>query len=53
LLSRALAAITTVLVVAVGVRLAWEFLRPALGPLLVLAMLLGIVGLVVRRRSWW
>lgn len=53
LLSRTLAAVTTVLVVAVGARLAWELLQPALGPLLVMAVLLGIVTLVVRRRSWW
>lgn len=53
MLSRALAAVTTVLVVAVGARLSWEILRPALGLLLVLAVLLAIVAFVVRRRSWW
>jgi hypothetical protein len=52
LTARALSAVTTVLVVAVGARLAWELMRPLLGPLLVLVMLLGVLALAVRRRRW-
>ncbi len=52
-LRRVLAAVATVLVVAVGARLAWEILHPLLGPLLVLFCLLVIIGFLVGRRSWW
>ena len=52
LLNRVLTAVTLVLVVAVGARLAWELLRPLIGPLVVLFVLLAIVGFVVRRGRW-
>ena len=52
LLSRALAAVTTLVVVAVGARLVWELLHPLLGPLLVLLGLLFVIGFAVRRRRW-
>jgi hypothetical protein len=50
--ARALSAVTTLLVVAVGARLIWELLHPLVGPLLVLVILLAIVAMVVRRRRW-
>lgn len=53
LISRALTAVTTLVIVAVGARLVWELLRPALGLLLVLAGLLVVLGLALRRRRWW
>jgi hypothetical protein len=48
-----MAAVTTLLVAAVGARVAWELLHPLLGPLLVIAVLVGIIAFVFNRRRWW
>ena len=50
--SRVLAAVVTLVVVAVGARLAWDLLRPLLGAFIVLGAILAIIGLAIRRWSW-
>lgn len=51
--SRILTAVALLLVVAYGARLVWETLRPLLGPLLILGIVVAIFGLLIRRHRRW
>ena len=48
--NRILQSIVTLLAVAAAARVVFQFLEPLLSSLIVLAALVGIVGLVIRRR---
>lgn len=50
---RALEAIVILVAVAFGAQLVWNLLQPLIGPLLVLAVLVGLLVMVLRRRRWW
>jgi hypothetical protein len=52
-LKRALQAVVTLIVIALGARLAWDLLRPLLGGLIVLAGLLALLGALIRRFRGW
>ena len=51
-ISRVLAAVATLVVVAVGARLVWMLLEPLLGLLIVAAGLLGILAWLIGRYRW-
>lgn len=47
--SRILAAAITLVVVAGAARVAWEFLRPLVGPLIILIVVVGILSWAIGR----
>lgn len=51
--SRVFAAVVMLLVIAGAARATWELLRPLLGALVVVAMLVAILGFLVRRHRRW
>ncbi len=48
-----LAAAVTLVVVAGAARVAWEFLRSLVGPLLILVVVVGILSWVIGRHRRW
>ena len=51
--SKVLAAAVTLVVVAGAARVAWEFLRSLVGPLLILVVVVGILSWVIGRHRRW
>lgn len=51
--SKVLGAAVTLVVVAGAARVAWEFLRPLVGPLVILIVVVGILSWAVGRHRRW
>ena len=51
--SKVLAAAVTLVIVAGAARVAWEFLRPLVGPLVILIVVVGTLAWAIGRHRRW